>query len=142
MNPDHNQTEPAVASMNTTTETTVPQATNHTPATASNVTVDHGRLMGILCYIGPLVLIPLLTAKNNPDVSFHIKQGLVLFGIELVIMFGGNFLLMLTMGMLYPVIMLLNLATLALSVIGIYHVVKKQEKPLPLIGQYANRVSL
>ena len=41
--------------------------------------------MGMLCYIGPFFLIPLLTRKNSPFIRFHANQGLVLFLMELAV---------------------------------------------------------
>jgi len=36
--------------------------------------VESNVLMGILSYLGPLVIISYLTSKDNPFVKFHIKQ--------------------------------------------------------------------
>ncbi|MCD6422236.1 hypothetical protein J7L13_02730 [bacterium] len=37
------------------------------------------KLMAVLCYLGILVLIPLVLKKSDPEVKFHIEQGLTLF---------------------------------------------------------------
>lgn len=92
--------------------------------------VESHVLMGILSYLGPLVIISYLTAKDNPFVKFHIKQGLVLFCLEIVIyilssMFFWN---------LWALMQILNLAILVLSIIGIVNVVQKKEKMLPVVG--------
>lgn len=41
--------------------------------------------MGVLCYIGPLFLIPLLTRRSSRFIRYHANQGLVLFLAELAV---------------------------------------------------------
>lgn len=108
------------------------------PADSStSSSVDNRALQAILAYIGILVIIPYLTAKNDPFVKFHTKQGLVLLVIEIVIWAVG-----MTIWMLLPLIYLLNLAVIILSIIGIVNVVNKREKALPLVGQFAKRFNI
>ncbi|HXG57922.1 MAG TPA: DUF4870 domain-containing protein [Thermoanaerobaculia bacterium] len=40
-------------------------------------------LMVVLSYLWILALIPLLTKKEDPDVQWHAKNGLALFGVEI-----------------------------------------------------------
>ncbi|MCI0619819.1 hypothetical protein L0Y40_02170 [Candidatus Wolfebacteria bacterium] len=89
-------------------------------------------LMSVLAYIGPLVIISYLFAKDNPFVKFHIKQGLVLFVIEIVAWFLG-----MMVWVLWPLVNIVNLITLILSIVGIVNVVKGREKMLPLVGSLA-----
>jgi uncharacterized membrane protein len=109
-----------------------PQATPGVAPAENNTT-----LMGILAYIGILVIIPYLMAKDDPSVKFHIKQGLVLVVIEIAVMVVGNMLYILA-----PVLMIVNLGALVLSVIGIINVVNKKEVPLPLIGQFSSHFKI
>ena len=96
-------------------------------------------LMAVLCYLGILVVIPLLTdAKNDSFVRFHIKQGLTLLitcviaGAVGMVPFVGWFLL-------GPI---LWVACLVLAIIGIVNAVGGHEKALPLIGQYADKIHI
>ncbi len=41
--------------------------------------------MLILAYLGPFALIPFLVEKEDPEVFWHAKHGLVLFGADIVI---------------------------------------------------------
>jgi uncharacterized membrane protein len=95
--------------------------------TATNETV-----MGVLAYLGILVIIPLLVSMNDPFVKFHAKQGLVLFCIEVVIS---------AIGFGFPpfwmIINLINLAVLVLVIIGIVNVAQHQQKELPIVGSLA-----
>ena len=85
--------------------------------------------MGVLAYLGPLVIISYLVAKDDAFVKFHIKQGLVLFVIEIIIWVIGLFIWML--------VPLLQLAVLVLAILGIVNVVQGTKKPLPLVGMYS-----
>lgn len=100
---------------------------------------DNGTLFGILAYLGPLVIISHLMGKDNAFVVYHTKQGMVLFAIELALyvlssfMFYGWFFLM-------PILTLVNLGCLILTIIGIVHVVQKEQKPLPIVGSLAKHI--
>ncbi|MCU0678493.1 MAG: DUF4870 domain-containing protein [Candidatus Pacebacteria bacterium] len=111
----------------------MPQTTPPTPAG------DDTTLMGVLAYIGPLVIVPYLMAKDNAFVQFHVKQGFVLFGIELAIYVVSGFIFYSIM-MLYPILSLFNLGCLILSIIGIVYVVQRKEEQLPLVGALAKHV--
>ena len=89
-------------------------------------------LMGVLAYIGILVLIPFFMAKDDPFVKFHIKQGLVLLAIEIIIIILGSMF-----WRFWMLAQFLNLAVLILSIIGIVNGVQKQQKELPLVGQFS-----
>jgi len=89
-------------------------------------------LMGILSYIGPLVIISYLAAKDDPFVKFHIRQGLVLLVIEVVVWILGMIL-----WPLWFLLNVINIVVLVLAIIGIVNVTKNQQKNLPLVGSYA-----
>lgn len=90
-------------------------------------------LMAILSYLGPLVIVSYLTAKEDPFVKFHIKQGLVLFVIEV----GVWFLAGMMFYQFWMIMNLINMGTLVLSVVGIVNAAQGQEKELPLVGQFS-----
>lgn len=95
-------------------------------------TAQKNTLMAALAYVGPLIIIPFLAAKDEPFVRFHIRQGLlILIGVIAV------WFLMSTFWFLFPLWQLINLGILILAIIGIVNVVQGKEKELPLIGKYA-----
>lgn len=117
-----------------------PTTTPATPVQSSQpVAADNNLIMGILCYLGPLVIVPYLMAKDEPFVHFHLKQGVVLAVIEIA-------LYVLSMTMLFwsiwGLVSLLNLGCMILSIVGIIYVVQKKEEPLPLIGKLADWVKI
>ena len=91
-------------------------------------------LMGILCYLGPLVIISLVAAKDDAFVKFHIKQGLVLLVIEALMWVLGMF-----MWQFWIFYQIVNLGVFILSIVGILNVVNGKEADLPLVGQFAKQ---
>src|SRR3989344_7584827 len=89
-------------------------------------------VMGILAYLGPLVIISYLTSKDDLFVKFHIKQGLVLLSIEVIIWFLG-----MVFWPLWILLNLVNLGVLVLVIIGIINAVQGRQKALPLVGSYS-----
>jgi uncharacterized membrane protein len=101
------------------------------------ISLDKGQnrmVMGILAYIGFLVLIPFFVSKDDPTVKFHIKQGLVLLVIEIIVWIIG---MMFWSYFVNSLMQLLNIAVLVLSILGIINVVQGKEKMLPLVGQFS-----
>lgn len=93
---------------------------------------DKNVLMGILAYIGPLILVSYLLAKDDPFVKFHIKQGLLLVIGEVAV-----WMIMMTIWVLFPLLQLVNLGIFVLAIIGIVRAAKGETKELPLIGHLA-----
>lgn len=94
-------------------------------------------LMGVLSYLGPLVIVSYATTKDDPFVKFHIRQGFVLLAIEVVAWLAGTM-----MWQLWSLISIVNIGTLVLSIIGIVNVVQGQQKELPLVGGFATHVRI
>ena len=86
---------------------------------------------GIFCYLGILLLIPLLQGTHNtsPFVKYHLNQGIVLViaSIALSIVLGIVFWFL-------PFLSILGMAPLVFVVLGIMNVVNGKMVPLPLIG--------
>lgn len=104
---------------------------------APQKTGEKNVLMAVLAYIGPLVIVSYVTAKDDAFVKFHIKQGLVLFAIELVVWVLGMML-----WQLWPLLSIVNLATIILSIIGIINAVKGKEEELPVVGKFSKHFPL
>jgi fumarate reductase subunit D len=118
----------------TVTATTTQSSTTEPKGTSSTFTFNEQTIMAGLSYVGPLVLVPFLTKKEDPFIQFHVKQGMLVFGIYLVIWLLGGWLFF-----LYPI---LNLVALVLSIIGIINVLKQTQKELPFIGKYASYIKI
>ena len=94
-------------------------------------------LMGILCYLGPLVIVPFIMAKDDHFVKFHIRQGLVLLIMSLIV-----WALSMTFWQFYAFYQILNLGILVLIVLGIVNVVQGKMAELPLVGQFAKHFKI
>lgn len=83
----------------------------------------------ILCYFGPLFLIPYFTRKGSPFVSFHSNQGLLLLLFALI---GGIASNVPFLGWLIGVFC--GIFAFVCFIMGIVNVCNGEMKPLPLIG--------
>ncbi len=95
--------------------------------------------MAIIAYI--LFFVPLLTeSKNDPFVKYHVKQGLVLFIVAIIVSMIDRLLFFIpTIG--WGLVYLLGFFMLGLLITGIMHAARGEQKPLPLIGKFAEKFS-
>ena len=107
-------------------------------------------LMLVLSYLGILFLIPLLTEKEDPDVQWHAKHGMVLFIAEIILFIGVGFIL-LFLGFI-PVIkyiarflgcllwFVMPVGILVLHIILIMKATKGERMKIPVITDYVSKV--
>jgi len=99
------------------------------------------KVMAILAYLGFLVLVPILAAKESRFARFHANQGLVLFiatiAVYIVIAILAAILMVISWK-LASLVTILNavvwIGVLVLVVLGIINAAKGEMKELPLIG--------
>lgn len=91
--------------------------------------------MAVVAYI--LFFVPLLTgdAKKDAFVKYHTKQGLVLFLCAIALSAVSRIL---PFSFWWTISQFLNLGVFVLMVIGIVHATNGEQKPLPIIGQFAD----
>jgi uncharacterized membrane protein len=106
---------------------------------------EQNKLMGVLAYLGILVLIPMLAApKDSRFAKYHTNQGLILLilGVGVSVIAGVLSMVAGLLGfaiisvLVWLLVVVLSLGILALAIIGIVHAVNGEEKPLPLIGGF------
>ncbi len=100
---------------------------------------ENNVLMGVLAYLSILVIIPFMMAKDESFVRFHIRQGLVLLSLQIIVWILSWFLAWMYffaffVGIIIP---LVNLGILVLAIVGIVNVIKNEQKELPIVGQFA-----
>jgi len=110
-------------------------------ATAVSDDAQQNKVMAILAYFGPLVLIPIFAAKDSKFARFHSNQGVVLllaciaYSIVYSVLSG---ILLAISGTLFFIFSILGFACscgiTVLAIIGIINAAKGEMKPLPLIG--------
>ena len=98
--------------------------------------------MAIVAYL--IFFLPLLTeAKKDPFVKYHVKQGLGLliafFALRFITLFLIAPLFYLVGFLFMSILWVINLFLLALLILGIMNAAKGEEKPLPLIGKWADK---
>jgi len=111
---------------------------------ANLIAADNKMLMRILSYIGPLVIIPYLTSRDDANIFFHIKQGAVLLIGWIILSVVSSFFswIPLLNILTAPFFWLASLILLIIAIIGILNAYQNQEKELPLIGKYANLLKI
>jgi uncharacterized membrane protein len=110
------------------------------------VVSDNRSIMIVLSYLGLLALIPLLVDKDDKEVQWHAKHGLVLAVVEVAVMIGlmviGGVLgavsggLGCIFGLLWPVFMLV---ILVVHILCIVKGLNGQRFLIPGISEYADR---
>ena len=103
-------------------------------------------IMIVLAYFGLLALIPLLVEKEDSEVQWHAKHGLVLFGAEFIVMIGlmviGGILgavaggLGCIFGLLWPVFMLV---ILVVHILCIVKGINGQRFLVPGVSEFVDR---
>lgn len=105
--------------------------------------VTNNKIMGILAYLGLLVLVPVFAAKDSQYARFHANQGLVLCISAIILFFASAIITfivgIITFGLLaLPITIILYLAVFAFwvayIVMGIMNACSGEPKKLPLIG--------
>lgn len=106
------------------------ESNNQTDSSNEN-SQNNDRIMGVLCYLGFIALIPYLMEKKTKFVKFHSIQGMNLFIIELIgivcgfIPFIGNI-----------ASTVIGLAATVVSIIGIVNVLNGEQKELPIVSKF------
>jgi len=99
-------------------------------------------LMLILAYLGPLSLVPILAEKEDADVQWHAKNGLVLFGAWAVLCMIDVFIVatLQVFGCLYTLFMtFVGLLYLALMAVGIAKALRGERLVIPGLTDLAKR---
>ncbi len=104
--------------------------------------INNNKVMGVLAYLGLLVLVPIFAAKNSKFARFHANQGLVLLIVEAIVLtvvgivFGilGNIRFI---GWIFRLInWLINCVVIVPNILGIVNAARGRAKELPIIGSF------
>jgi uncharacterized membrane protein len=107
---------------------------------------DRG-VMIVLAYLWPLALVPLLLERNDAEVQWHAKHGIVLMVAELIVIFAylllTTFVSIATLGFGCALGVFLMVfgwtGILALHIVAILKGVNGGRLVVPVISEYANR---
>ncbi|MBC5631334.1 DUF4870 domain-containing protein [Parabacteroides hominis] len=104
--------------------------------------IEQHKGMSVLAYFGPLVLIPMLAARDSAFARYHSNQGLLLCIASIIYGIAYSILSAVILAIswrLYFVVSLIGLVGFVfavLAVIGIINAVNGRAKELPIIGKY------
>lgn len=125
------------------------QAPTPVPAPPLNVQaikISNTNVMAALSYLGILIIVPILTAKDDPFVKFHIKQGIaliILWAVIWILSFGWGMLMVIIKFPLFGLISILFpflwLLSVGLMIMGIVNAATGKQKELPVVGSWGNR---
>lgn len=121
----------------------LPEAPSPTPPGAVS---DNRNLWIVLSYLGLLALIPLLVEKDDPEVQWHAKHGLVLTAVEFIVFIGLSVVGMVIgamsaglgciLGLAWPIVML---AILVLHVMCIMKGIKGERLIIPGVSEFVDK---
>lgn len=93
--------------------------------------IDKNKFMAILCYLGILIVIPFLVAKESKFVKYHINQGLCMIVFILIL---GVISYLPLVGWIVGAVS--GIVSLILCLMGILNAARGEAKELPLVGRY------
>jgi hypothetical protein len=116
------------------------------PIPAEHVPPSNRGVMIVLAYLPPLSVIPLLVEKDDADLQWHAKHGLVLMAAEFMVLLGlfavTTILGILTAGLFcaaYIVLPALFLVFLAIHAVAVVKGLNGGRLVVPGISEYVNR---
>lgn len=87
----------------------------------------------ILCYFGPLFLVPMFVNKNSPYTKFHVNQGIVFLLLSAILGVVSRILSWIPfIGALISSV--IGISIFVLMIIGIVNAAQGKAKRLPIIG--------
>ena len=115
-----------------------PNRTTEDPALPPEV--SEGQTFAILSYALSLTLLPFffipLILRNNGFSLYHAKQVLVLWILGVISLYVGSlFMVIFCTGLL--IILTASALLVVLNLVGLIHAIKGEQKPLPLVGEWA-----
>ncbi|HEX4959943.1 MAG TPA: hypothetical protein VF173_03825 [Thermoanaerobaculia bacterium] len=128
-------------------EPSVPPPPSYTPppppaGTPPGAADQNRTIMLVLAYLGPLALVPWLVEKNDAEVQWHAKHGLVIFVAEIVIMMALGILHFVPfLGCVIGVVTwgVMPFVFLILAIVCILKATSGQRFLIPGLSEFANR---
>jgi uncharacterized membrane protein len=103
------------------------------PKAAMTIGPERAKMLAVLSYFGLLLLIPLLIARDNDYVQFHLKQGIAWFVVWVLV------------SCLFSIPLIgwsLAIAALAISVYAAVQAYEGKRWEMPFLGKYAKMIKL
>lgn len=107
--------------------------TEKKPKTSKDLDVEINKNVAAMSYLWILCLVPLLGKRDSKFAQFHAKQGLVLFGIELL---ASLFIWFPVFGQLFM------LSLIVVSAMGIVKTLNGESWEIPFIHEWSKKIKL
>ncbi|MBU1166795.1 DUF4870 domain-containing protein [Patescibacteria group bacterium] len=110
---------------------------------ADSKDLEDSQPLTYLSYVGLLFLVPLLAKRESKFAQFHAKQGMTLYIGLFVILFAVAFVAWIpfigwmVMMLVYPAAIIF---TLVCMILGLINVSRGEMKPLPVVGDLAEKI--
>ena len=108
-----------------------------------------GKIMAVLAYLGILVFIPILAARNNKFAMFHAEQGLALFVTWVIVFIAFRFIDPIFNNMINMyfcggsiIYLVVRLFLFVLAIMGIINAAQGNVKEIPVIGSFGSKFNL
>lgn len=110
----------------------LPEETTSAPTQKSD-----SNLIAAVSYLWILSIIILIVKKDDDYVTFHARQGTVLFGVSVILWIIG-----IPLFFLLPLIGLINLVIFVAIVIGFIQAISGKRYKMPVVGDLAEKINL
>ena len=97
--------------------------------------IENNKVFAALAYLGVLVLVPILAAKDSKYAMYHANQGLILFIAQIVLSVIVSIITSIV-GILGFISGIFNLIVLVVQIIGLVNAIQGRAKELPIVGKY------
>ena len=104
--------------------------------TGTSNSVEDVRLASVMCYVPLLCFVPLLNMRENKEIRFHARQGVILFMIEILAVL---FLVDWVSRFVFKGVLIL---AAILSATAIYSTIQGKRFRLPIIGDIADKMKI
>ena len=121
------------------TDEQTPEAAAPSPPPSGVASPNRG-IMIVISYLWLLALVPLLLEKQDTEVQWHAKHGLVLFGAEFFAFMAFTILSALSGGLGCLLLPLAQLGVLVLHVMCIAKGLQGERFLIPRLSEYADRL--
>lgn len=112
----------------------MPEESTPTPAVAPK---SDSNLLAAISYLWILSVIILFVKKDDDFVTFHAKQGTVIFGVSVVLAIVG-----IPLSFLGPLILLINLVIFIAVIIGFVKALSGKKYKIPVVGDLAEKINI
>lgn len=92
--------------------------------------IEQNKVTAAIGYVGVLCFVPLLMKRNSKFAQFHAKQGLMLFGLEVV------------SWIIPPLAFVIMVIAVIVSIMGVINALDGKYWEMPLLGRWAKKINL